>query len=92
MKERFSIGEAAEFFGISRDLLRYYEKEGLISPSGQSASRYRQYSFADLKVILAYTQNIMLMQKAKKKIIYLFFDVISFIYLNYIFIHIYIVI
>jgi DNA-binding transcriptional MerR regulator len=48
MKERFSIGEAAEFFGISRDLLRYYEKEGLISPSGQSASRYRQYSFADL--------------------------------------------
>jgi DNA-binding transcriptional MerR regulator len=48
MKERFSIGEAAEFFGISRDLLRYYEKEGLVSPSGVGSNSYRQYAFKDL--------------------------------------------
>jgi DNA-binding transcriptional MerR regulator len=46
--ERFLVGDAARFFGISPDLVRYYEKTGLVSPSSTSGSGYRQYSFIDL--------------------------------------------
>lgn len=38
------IGELAKQIGLSTDTLRYYEKEGLISPSTRHANGYRQYN------------------------------------------------
>ena len=50
MKEKkiaYSIGEMADFFGVSRDTLRLYDKMGIISPSKNSNNGYRVYSRAD---------------------------------------------
>ena len=41
------IGEISELSGVSRDTLRYYEKEGLLKPSLRSAAGYRLYSDTD---------------------------------------------
>lgn len=42
------IGEVSERSGISTRMLRHYDSIGLVSPSGRSASGYRQYSDDDL--------------------------------------------
>jgi len=51
MNTPLKIGELSELTGISRDTLRYYEKEGLIKPSLRSAAGYRLYSEQDLNGI-----------------------------------------
>ena len=43
----YTIKEASERTGISRDMIRHYEKLGLISP-GRGENRYRYYSDDDL--------------------------------------------
>lgn len=42
------IGELVRHSGIQAETLRYWEKEGLLSPSGRSASGYRDYSRENL--------------------------------------------
>lgn len=42
------IGEVAERSGVSPRMLRHYERMGLITPAGRTASGYRDYSEADL--------------------------------------------
>ena len=37
------IGEIAKASGVGIDTLRYYEKEGLLRPTGRSDSGYRHY-------------------------------------------------
>jgi MerR family Zn(II)-responsive transcriptional regulator of zntA len=39
----FTIGKLAALADVSADALRYYEDEGLISPSGKSSGGYRLY-------------------------------------------------
>jgi DNA-binding transcriptional MerR regulator len=41
------ISELARQFGLSRSALLYYDRIGLLSPSGRSHTRYRLYSAAD---------------------------------------------
>lgn len=43
----YRISQLAEQFGLSRTALLYYDRIGLLSPSGRSAAGYRQYSPAD---------------------------------------------
>ena len=43
MKNRFLIGEVSEYLGVSRDTLRYYEKDGLIGPVKRTDNGYRNY-------------------------------------------------
>lgn len=43
-----SISELAELLHTSKSALRYYEKEGLITPERASSSGYRRYSFQSL--------------------------------------------
>lgn len=43
MPERFRIGELAEQSGVSRDAIRFYEREGLLPRPRRSASRHRLY-------------------------------------------------
>ncbi|GFG51940.1 MerR family transcriptional regulator [Mycolicibacterium agri] len=44
------IGQLAERTGVSRRLLRYYEEQGLLTPS-RSANGYREYGEAHVHVV-----------------------------------------
>jgi DNA-binding transcriptional MerR regulator len=43
----YRIGELAAQSGLSRSTLLYYDRIGLLSPSGRSEANYRRYSAAD---------------------------------------------
>jgi DNA-binding transcriptional MerR regulator len=43
----YRISQLARQFGLSRSTLLYYDRIGLLSPSGRSEAGYRQYSPAD---------------------------------------------
>jgi DNA-binding transcriptional MerR regulator len=43
MNDRFTIGELAAACGVSRDTVRFYERERLLPPSRRTASGYRVY-------------------------------------------------
>jgi len=53
------IGELAKQLGISTNTLRYYDKEGLLTPSAESESGYRLYTDSDE---LRLTQILMMKQ------------------------------
>lgn len=40
----YRIGALAQASGVSRDTLRFYEREGLLCPEGRSEGGYRLYS------------------------------------------------
>lgn len=44
-----TIGQLAKKYSLSRSTLIYYDKCGVLSPSGRSHSNYRLYSESDLK-------------------------------------------
>ena len=44
----YSVGEVAKKLGISRDALRYYEKEGLLPPIKRNSSGHRVFSESDM--------------------------------------------
>ena len=48
------IGELAERTGVSRRLLRYYEEQGLITPS-RALNGYREYGESHVHVLLQIT-------------------------------------
>lgn len=43
----YRISELARQFGLSRSTLLYYDRIGLLTPSGRSEANYRRYSGAD---------------------------------------------
>jgi MerR family transcriptional regulator, copper efflux regulator len=45
----FSIGQLAKLADVAVDTVRYYERDGLLVPSGRLASGYRRYGQAELK-------------------------------------------
>ena len=45
----FTIGQVAKKYSLSRSTLIYYDKIGVLSPSGRSGANYRLYSDNDLK-------------------------------------------
>jgi len=45
----YTIGELGRAFGLSRSTLLYYDKLGLLKPSGRSGANYRCYSECDYK-------------------------------------------
>lgn len=45
----FSIGQLAQSAGVAIDTVRYYERNGLLSPAGRLASGYRRYGDIELK-------------------------------------------
>ena len=44
-----TVGELGRKFGLSRSTLLYYDKIGLLSPSGRSAANYRLYTDEDIR-------------------------------------------
>ena len=47
--QMFTIGQVAKKYGLSRSTLIYYDKIGILTPSGRSEFNYRLYSDNDLK-------------------------------------------
>ena len=48
---RMFIGEVAQRTGVGIEALRFYEREGLIRPSGRLPSGYRVYDARDLEAV-----------------------------------------
>lgn len=44
----YTVGQVAEFLGISRDTLKFYEKKDLIKPMKDDENGYRRYSDYDV--------------------------------------------
>ena len=49
---RYKIGNVAKMLGISRDLLRYYEKKGVVHPQKDKGNDYRYYDTWDINFLL----------------------------------------
>ena len=47
-----NIGEAAKISGINAKLIRHYESEGIIPKATRSESGYRNYSEADVNILI----------------------------------------
>jgi DNA-binding transcriptional MerR regulator len=47
----YTIGKVAALAGVSAATLRYYEKEGLITPASKTVAGYRQYNDEALRRI-----------------------------------------
>ncbi len=48
----YKIGDVAKILGISPDLLRYYEKKGVVMPMKGEHNDYRYYDFWDINFLL----------------------------------------
>ena len=44
----YSIGETADFLGLSKDTLKFYEEKGLVSPRKDTENGYRKYDMIDI--------------------------------------------
>lgn len=44
-----SIGQLARQAGVGIDTIRYYERDGLLTPAGRLASGYRRYGVIELR-------------------------------------------
>lgn len=49
---RYKIGDVARILGISRDLLRYYEKKGVVRPQKDKVNDYRYYDSWDMNFLM----------------------------------------
>lgn len=49
---KYKIGDVAKILGISPDLLRYYEKKGVVLPMKDKHNDYRYYDFWDINFLL----------------------------------------
>lgn len=49
---QYKIGNVARMLGISRDLLRYYEKKGVVHPRKDQLNDYRYYDTWDINFLL----------------------------------------
>lgn len=59
MRKYITIGELADFLKINVSTIRYYEREGLITPSKLNESNYRLYDFDKLDRM----ENILLLRE-----------------------------
>lgn len=48
---KYKIGDVARILGISTDLLRYYERKGIVSPEKDSNNDYRYYDAWDINFL-----------------------------------------
>lgn len=48
----FSIGQLAKQAGVAIDTVRYYERNGLLTPAGRLLSGYRRYGSSELQRLL----------------------------------------
>ena len=51
-KSKYKIGRVADLIGITPEALRYYEREGIITPIKSEGSGYRYYSAWDVHILI----------------------------------------
>ena len=49
---QYKIGDVARILGISTDLLRYYEKKGVVTPTKDQQNDYRYYDVWDINFLI----------------------------------------
>ena len=49
---QYKIGDVARILGISTDLLRYYEKKGVVTPTKDKQNDYRYYDTWDINFLI----------------------------------------
>lgn len=49
---RYKIGDVSRILGISTDLLRYYEKKGVVKPQKDQSNDYRYYDTWDINFLI----------------------------------------
>ena len=49
----YTIGEVEKITGISKDRLRYYDKQGILKPRQTQANQYRYYTIEDIIEVLS---------------------------------------
>lgn len=50
-----NILEASRATGVSRDMIRFYEKKGILSPARNPGNHYREYGMHEIhQIILAH--------------------------------------
>ncbi len=49
---RYKIGDVSRILGISTDLLRYYEKKGVVTPQKDKSNDYRYYDTWDINFLI----------------------------------------
>ncbi len=65
----YTIGQLSQRSGLSRSTLLYYDRQGLLSPSGRTESNYRLYNekdMAKLDLILNYRQTGVSLEQIKQ--------------------------
>lgn len=50
--EKYKIGDVSKILGISADLLRYYEKKGVVHPEKDKSNDYRYYDAWDINFLM----------------------------------------
>ena len=60
----YKIGEIAKFFGIPAETLRFIEQNGLLHPSRQQDSAYREYSMPAFAELFEYNHGAYWFEKA----------------------------
>lgn len=55
MSDSYTPGEVSARFGLSLDTLRYYEREGLLTPVERAASGHRRYRARDVELLALVT-------------------------------------
>ena len=56
-KSEYLVGELAEYFGVSNDTLRLYDKKGICSPQKNETNHYRTYSREDF-ILLEFVMRL----------------------------------
>ncbi|KPU43141.1 HTH-type transcriptional regulator CueR [Oxobacter pfennigii] len=51
MDQKYSISRAAKILGLSSEMLRYYERQGIIAPE-RASNGYRYFSFKDINMLM----------------------------------------
>ena len=49
---KYKIGDVSKILGISPDLLRYYQKKGVVSPTQDTSNNYRYYDSWDINFLI----------------------------------------
>ncbi len=65
----YTIGELSKRSGLSRSTLLYYDRKGLLKPSGRTEANYRVYSKKDLsrlELILSYRETGISLEQIKQ--------------------------
>ena len=65
----YTIGQLSKRSGLSRSTLLYYDRKGLLSPTGRTQANYRLYSEKDLtrlELILSYRETGISLEQIKQ--------------------------